>query len=223
MTQDSQHPSDEALIRWVTGELVGDEALAFEAHVGVCPSCCNRLADEAAMDVVLHAAATLDLEPYTVADVDESVAVVAATPAKVPAANNGWRQMLAVAAGFALMLVAGRGALDATTVDSIEADVGGATVIADGPASWEHSVVVEDDPICEATPLLSEDETSCDDDPSMASFVDSLVAMRSTNDLVPWSVMADGGNDDDESCTTPVDTGESLTCDDWLSADDLSG
>jgi len=204
----NNHPTDEALLSWVTGEMQGDSALALESHVIECSVCATRLADEAALDAVMLAAGQLH----------DEVAVVELAQFERPAATqNGWRQGLAVAAGFALILFAGRGSFGEDHVDSIEPGPSArpAVVIGSAPATWEDGPASED---CEllATP-------GDGDEPTCANPSSGLVAMADLDSPAPWSISSDTGGGDNEPCTTPVDTGDSLTCDDWLSADDLSG
>jgi len=204
-----EHPTQEALIRWVSGDLSDEQAGDFEAHVMSCELCSTRLQDEAALDVILHAASDLALEDARQPDVD--VVELPPAPVTVPAAaNGGWRQVLAMAAGFALLLVAGRGVLDGPSVDRVEGDA----AVADAPASWGDDDEDSDiDPVCDEAPV---------DDGDMCS-EEELVAFAMSTDPAPWSVMGDSLGSLDEDPCTPVDTGESLTCDDWLSADDLAG
>lgn len=210
MNDANLHPTDEALLSWVSGEMIGERAQVLEAHVAACPACGGRLADECALDVVMHAAGDL------AADADVVELVPAARRPRI--ASGGWRHVAAAAAGFALLLMAGRGALSEAPVDAVDPELGSpAVVIADGPASWADDAR-NDDAICELSFAPQDDEDIC------AEPGEGLVAMAGPNEPTLWSVMAvsmDGG--DDGPCTTPVDTGESLTCDDWLSTDDFSG
>lgn len=205
-----EHPAQEAITRWISGDLSDALSEDFEAHVMTCEVCSARLQEEAALDVVLHAAGELATENVDdVEDDDDGVVVLAPEP--VPAAANGnWRQVLAMAAGFALLLVAGRGALNGSSVDRVENDA----VVADAPASWDgDDEDLDIDPVCDEAPV---------DDGEMCEEAE-LVAMAIPTESAPWSAMREPVGSPDEDPCTPVDTGESLTCDDWLSADDLAG
>lgn len=203
-----EHPAQEAITRWISGDLSDALSEDFEAHIMSCEVCSARLQDEAALDVVLHAAGELALEDL---GDDEDVVVLAPEPAAAAANGGGWRQVLAMAAGFALLLVAGRGALHGSSVDRVETD---AAIAAEAAASWDgDDEDLDIDPVCDEAPV---------DDGEMCEEAE-LVAMAMPTESAPWSAMREPVGLPDEDPCTPVDTGESLTCDDWLSADDLAG
>ena len=206
-----EHPAQEAITRWISGDLSDALSEDFEAHVMTCEVCSARLQDEAALDVVLHAAGELALEDQAeLEELGDGQEAIVLAPEPVPAAaNGGWRQVLAMAAGFALLLVAGADALHGSSIDSVETDV----VVADAPASWDgDDEDLDIDPVCDEAPV---------DDGEMCEEAE-LVAMAMPMESAPWSAMRDPVGLPDEDPCTPVDTGESLTCDNWLSADDLA-
>ena len=215
MSDGNLHPTDDAMLRWVSGELIGEAAQTLEAHIAVCPACGSRLAGECALDVVMQAAGDLATET----DVD--VVDIGEARRRPAVAYRGWRQVLGAAAGFALLAVAGRGALDGGQLDAIATGLGtNAVVIADAPSSREPLEHHEgrDDAICETVFEMLDEPDTCTE-PGEAL----VVMAMPTEPTTLWSVMGDSLEGDDDPCTTPVDTGQSLTCDDWLSTDDLSG
>jgi anti-sigma factor RsiW len=55
-----KHATRDEIERYVTGELTGARAAAFEAHVEACPSCAEALAGEARFETALHEIAGAD-------------------------------------------------------------------------------------------------------------------------------------------------------------------
>jgi len=91
---------------YITGELEGERAAEFDAHLRSCPSCIEELERQARLDARLRE--VLLAREVDVTEVDRRVRGLIAAEAKghkLPAFEPRWRRWTAVAVGFTAALV----------------------------------------------------------------------------------------------------------------------